>query len=196
MTIIRKMKKSEFFSVRSLFAGLCGALALVFAFSSCDVGLGESIDTSVPTVAITEPSSSSSVSGNIEIKGVASDDKSLDKVVLTITNTATKEVTTQTTKITGKDWSIVLDKLNFKDGTYSVDVVAYDGAGRVSGTASRVFDVDNTPPVFCVTKPNSISIDDPAAYGRDVTIKGEIADDHAVKQMEIRVFKKEGQDNV
>ena len=191
MTINRKMKKSEFFSVRSLFAGLCGALALVFAFSSCDVGLGESIDTSVPTVAITEPSSSSSVSGNIEIKGVASDDKSLDKVVLTITNTATKEVTTQTTKITGKDWSIVLDKLNFKDGTYSVDVVAYDGAGRVSGTASRVFDVDNTPPVFCVTKPNSISIDDPAAYGRDVTIKGEIADDHAVKQMEIRVFKKE-----
>lgn len=191
MTIIRKMKKSEFFSVRSLFAGLFGALALVFAFSSCDVGLGESIDTSVPTVTITEPSSSSSVSGNFVIKGVASDDKSLDKVVLTITNTATKEVTTQTTKITGKDWSIVLDKLNFKDGTYSVDVVAYDGAGRVSGTASRVFDVDNTPPVFCVTKPNSIAIEDPAAYGRDVTIKGEIADDHAVKQMEIRVFKKE-----
>ena len=186
------MKKSEFFSVRSLFAGLCGALALVFAFSSCDVGLGESIDTSVPTVAITEPSSSSSVSGNIEIKGVASDDKSLDKVVLTITNTATKEVTTKTTKITGKDWSIVLDKLNFKDGTYSVDVVAYDGAGRVSGTASRVFDVDNTPPVFCVTKPNSIAIEDPAAYGRDVTIKGEIADDHAVKQMDIRVFKVQG----
>lgn len=185
------MKKSEFFSVHSLFAGLCGALALIFAFASCDVGLGESIDTSVPTVSITQPASSSSVSGDFVIGGVASDDKSLDKVVLTITNTATKEVTTQTTKITGKDWSIVLDKLNFKDGTYSVDVVAYDGAGRVSGTASRVFDVDNTPPVFCVTKPNSISIDDPAAYGRDVTIKGEIADDHAVKQMEIRVFKKE-----
>lgn len=191
MTISRKMKKSEFFSVHSLFAGLCGALALIFAFASCDVGLGESIDTSVPTVSITEPTSSSSVSGDFVIKGVASDDKSLDKVVLTIKNTATGEVTTQTTNISGKNWSIVLDKLNFKDGTYSVDVVAYDGAGRVSGTASRVFDVDNTPPVFCVTKPNSITIEDPAAYGRDVTIKGEIADDHAVKQMEIRVFKKD-----
>lgn len=191
MTINRKMKKSEFFSVHSLFAGLCGALALVFAFSSCDVGLGESIDTSVPTVSITQPASSSSVSGDFVIGGVANDDKSLDKVVLTIKNTATGETTTQTTNISGKNWSIVLDKLNFKDGTYSVDVVAYDGAGRVSGTASRVFDVDNTPPVFCVTKPNSISIDDPAAYGRDVTIKGEIADDHTVKQMDIRVFKKD-----
>ncbi|MEE3410473.1 MAG: Ig-like domain-containing protein [Treponema sp.] len=191
MTINRKMKKSEFFSVHSLFAGLFGALALFFAFSSCDVGLGESIDTSVPTVSITEPASSSSVSGNFVISGVANDDKSLDKVVLTIKNTATGATTTQTTKITGKNWSVVLDKLNFKDGTYSVDVVAYDGAGRVSGTASRVFDVDNTPPVFCVTKPNSITIEDPAAYGRDVTIKGEIADDHAVKQMEIRVFKKD-----
>ncbi len=191
MTINRKMKKSEFFSVHSLFAGLCGALALVFAFASCDVGLGESIDTSVPTVSITQPASSTSVSGDFVIGGVANDDKSLDKVVLTIKNTATGETTTQTTNISGKNWSIVLDKLNFKDGTYSVDVVAYDGAGRVSGTASRVFDVDNTPPVFCVTKPNSISIDDPAAYGRDVTIKGEIADDHTVKQMDIRVFKKD-----
>ena len=191
MTIIRKMKKSEIFSVHSRFAGLCGALALIFALSlsSCDVGLGEKIDTSVPTVSITEPASSSSVSGDFVIKGSANDDKSLDKVVLTIKNTVTGEETVQTTKITGKDWSIVLDKMNFEDGTYSVDVVAYDGAGRVSGMASRVFDVDNTPPVFCLAKPNSISINDPAAYGRDVTIKGEIADDHAIKQMQVRVFK-------
>ena len=192
MTIIRKMKKSEFFSVHSLFVGLCGAFALIFALASCDVGLGESIDTSTPTVSINYPSSSSSVSGDLVIKGSANDDKSLDKVVLTIKNTATGEVTTQTTPISGKNWEVVLDKLNFPDGTYSVDVVAYDGAGRVSGTASRVFDVDNTPPVFCVTKPNSIKITDPAAFGRDVTIKGEIADDHAITQMDIRVFTDDG----
>ena len=97
------MKKSEFFSVHSLFAGLCGALALIFAFASCDVGLGESIDTSVPTVSITQPASSSSVSGDFVIGGVANDDKSLDKVVLTIKNTATGETTTQTINISGKN---------------------------------------------------------------------------------------------
>ncbi|MBR5097587.1 MAG: hypothetical protein IK094_10840 [Treponema sp.] len=194
MTIIRKMKKSYFFSGHSLFAGLCAsfALSLVFAFASCETGLGESIDTSIPTVTILQPASSSSISGNLVISGVASDDKSLSNVVITIKNTATNQVTTQSSPILGTSWQVVLDKSYFKDGTYSVDVVAYDSAGRVSGTANRVFDVDNTPPVFCITKPNSLKISDPAPFGRDVTIKGEIADDHAVKQMDIRVFKSDG----
>lgn len=194
MTIIRKMKKSDFFNGHSLFAGLCSVFALffVFAFASCETGLGESIDTSVPTVTITQPASSSSISGDLVISGVANDDKSLSNVVLTIKNTATNQVTTQVAPITGTNWQVVLSKVNFRDGTYSVDVVAYDAAGRVSGTANRVFDVDNTPPVFCVTKPNSLKISDPAPFGRDVTIKGEIADDHAVKQMDIRVFKSDG----
>ena len=192
MTIIRKMKKSDFFSGHSLFAGLLASAALVFAFASCETGLGESIDTSVPTVTITQPTSSASVSGDFVISGVANDDKSLDKVVLTIKNTATNQVTTQIVPVSGTSWQVVLGKSGFKDGTYSVDVVAYDSAGRVSGTANRVFDVDNTPPVFCLTKPNSIRITDPAPFGRDVTIKGEIADDHTVKQMDIRVFKSDG----
>ena len=194
MTIIRKMKKSYFFSGHSLFAGLCAsfALSLVFALASCETGLGESIDVSVPTVSILQPASSSSISGDLVISGVANDDKSLSKVVLTIKNTATNQVSVQVAPITGTTWQVVLNKLGFKDGTYSVDVVAYDSAGRVSGTANRVFDIDNTPPVFCITKPNSLKISDPAPFGRDVTIKGEIADDHVVKQMDIRVFKSDG----
>ena len=191
MTIMRKMKKSEFFSVRSLFAGLCGALALVFAFASCDTGLGESIDTSVPTVTVTEPESGAVLSGSFSISGTCKDDKSIDKVLVTVTNTGTgSQVGVYSAKISGNSWTYEISGL--ADGTYSAGAVCYDGAGRKSGEASKVFEVDSTPPVFCVTKPNSLSITDPAAYGRDVTIKGEIADDHTVKQMDIRVFKVQG----
>ncbi|MBO4547331.1 MAG: hypothetical protein J5700_07120, partial [Treponema sp.] len=198
MTIIRKMKKSVLFSGHSLFAGLCASIALVFAFASCETGLGESIDTSAPTVTITYPTSSSSVNGDLVIKGVANDDKSLSKVVLNVKDAkdAAAEVQTFESGISGKEWSVSVSKDKFPDGTYSVDVVAYDGAGRASGTATRVFDVDNTPPVVCLTKPNSLDINDPAAYGRDVTIKGEIADDHAVKQMYVRVFKRDSSTGV
>ena len=188
MTIMRKMKKSEFFSVRSLFAGLCGALALIFAFASCDTGLGESIDTSVPTVTVTEPESGAVLSGSFSISGTCKDDKSIDKVLVTVTNTGTgSQVGVYSATISGNSWTYEMSGL--ADGTYSAGAVCYDGAGRKSVEASKVFEVDSTPPVFCVTKPNSLSITDPAAYGRDVTIKGEIADDHTVKQMDIRVFK-------
>lgn len=185
MTIIKFMNKSC-----ALF-GLLAVLLIALAASSCDVGLGESIDTSAPTVTITYPSSSSSVSGSLIIRGVCHDDKSLDKVVVTVTNTKDPdaEPITKESKISGNDWSVVLDGMDFPDGTYSADVVVYDGAGRTSVTANRVFDVDNTPPVFCLTKPNSIDISDPAAYGRDVVVRGEIADDHAVQQMDIAVYK-------
>ena len=190
MTIIEKMKKLDFFSGHSLFAGLCAsfALSLVFAFASCDAGLGESIDTSEPTVTITSPASDAVLSGSFEVAGSCKDDKAVASVAVTIKNTVSDQViVTENAKINGNKWTLKVDSL--LDGTYSASAICYDAAGRKSGVASRVFDVDSTPPVFCVTKPNSLNITDPAAYVRDVTIKGEIADDHTVKQMDIRVFK-------
>lgn len=190
MTIIDKMKKSKFFSGHSLFAGLCFAFALsaAFYFASCDAGLGESIDTTEPSVSITAPQSGGVVSGVVSVSGTCKDDKAVASVSVSIKNTLTEEVVkTENAAISGTDWTLNVDSL--PDGTYSADAICYDAAGRKSGVASRVFDVDNTPPVFCVTKPNSLTITDPAAYGRDVVIKGEIADDHTVKQMDVRVFK-------
>ncbi len=189
--MIKMMKKSKI--AQGLFAALfCSFAAL--AIVSCDVGLGESIDTSAPTVSIVSPASSSSIGGNLVIKGVCSDDKSLDRVVVKVkdANKDAAETYTYTSKVNGNDWSVVLEKENFPDGTYTADVVVYDSAGRVSGTATRVFDVDNTPPVFCASKPNSILVDSPAAYGRDVVVSGEIADDHTVQKMDVRVFKIDG----
>lgn len=191
MTIMRKMKKSEFFGMRSLFAGLFGALALIFVFASCDTGLGESIDTSVPVVTVSSPESGAVLSGTVNISGSCTDDKAVARVAVTVTNTLTGvQAGVYNAAIVGNTWTLAVK--NLADGTYSANAICYDAAGRQSGVASRVFDVDSTPPVFCVTKPNSLSITDPAAYGRDVTIKGEIADDHAVKQMDIRVFKVQG----
>ena len=193
MTIIRKMKKS-IFSVHSLFAGLL-ALPIValtlFAFASCDAGLGESIDTTEPKVTITGPDSGAVLCTPFNITGTCVDDKAVASVAITIKDTATDQIVkNESATINGNNWTLQVSSL--ADGTYSASAICYDAAGRKSGVASRVFDVDNTPPVFCVTKPNSLSIADPAAYGRDVTIKGEIADDHAVKQMDIRVFKFQG----
>ncbi len=184
MTIFKTMKNIVFFLIA--FFGLLAEFSL---FISCDAGLGESVDTSAPNVSITTPAASASISGNVLISGSCSDDKGVARVVITVNNTVTKESNQYEIKPDANNWTADIDKAVFKDGTYSVDAVAYDNAGRVSDTANRVFDVDNTPPVFCVTRPNSLNIKDPAAFGRTVIIKGEIADDHAISSMNIRVFK-------
>ena len=175
------------------------ALFAALAFFACDdAGLGESIDTAAPTVSITSPKSSQVLSGLITISGTCYDDKKVGSVSVTVTNTSTnKTVGTYTAVAVGNSWSVKVNAPKdgvypMPDGIYSANAVCYDIFGRKSGLASRVFEVDITAPVFCVTSPNSLDKDDPAAYGRSVKIKGEIADDHAIKQMDIRVFKIDG----
>lgn len=194
--IERKTKKFSFAkkAARTLFAAL--ALPAAFAFFACDdAGLGESIDTTEPSVSIKSPESSAVISGAFKVTGTCFDDKAVASVVVTVTNTVTGEkIGTHVAAITGNDWTLDLNqpaegKYPLADGTYSASAICYDAAGRQSGAASRVFEIDNTAPVFCITSPNSLNINDPAAFGRSVKIKGEIADDHAIKQMDIRVFK-------
>ena len=171
------------------------ALFAATAFAACDAGLGESVDTSAPTVAVTSPASSAVLGGAFNVEGTCFDDKAVARVVVTVANTGTgAEIGTYNAAISGNNWTLTLNEpangaYPMLDGTYSASAICYDAVGRQSGVASRVFEVDNTAPVFCVTSPNSLNISDPAAYGRSVKIKGEIADDHAISSMDIRVFK-------
>ena len=80
-------------------------------------------------------------------------------------------------------------KLLLADGKYEVNVTAYDASGHSSGARSRSFVVDSTAPVFIVSKPNSVKIDDPASYGRSVQITGTICEDNGTKEMKVRIFK-------
>lgn len=175
------------------------ALFVSLAFFACDgAGLGESIDTIAPVVTVTGPESSAVLSGAFKVEGTCFDDKGIANVIVTVTNTGSGEqVGVYAATLGLNSWSLELNqpqdgKYPMADGTYSASAVCFDAAGRQSGAASRVFEVDNTAPVFCITSPNSLNIDDPAAFGRSVKIKGEIADDHAIKQMDIRVFKYSG----
>ncbi|MCR4925050.1 MAG: hypothetical protein K5917_02050, partial [Clostridiales bacterium] len=206
MTIIDKMKNVLFRQKNpqkkasfQICFGIASLLVFAFFFAACDdAGLGESIDTTAPIVSITSPESSAVIKDAFEIKGTCFDDKAVASVIVTITNTVSGEkIDTKAAAISGNEWTLAVNQpangtFPLPDGTYSASAICYDAAGRQSGEASRVFEIDNTAPVFCITSPNSLNIDDPAAFGRSVKIKGEIADDHPISSMDIRVFKAAG----
>ena len=188
------------------FAALAFA-AFLFSLSSCDVGLGESVDTQAPTIEITYPPVSAVIRDSFILYGSWSDDKSVSKISVSVMNTETKEVVLSnvSAEIGSGSWQIELNNKDdsnknyyngwqFADGTYQISVVATDNAGHTSGTVSRTFDIDNTPPVFVISNPGVVKKAgvSASAYGSIFTIDGTIADDHTISSMDVTIYDASG----
>ena len=191
------MKRFSLFTI--LFALLSG-----FIFFSCEVGLGEAVDTEAPKITIDYPESKAIVRDSFVLAGTCSDDIAVTKVVVSILDEKNKTVTgydfkqpvVETTIDEKQFWSVPLnEKLQdgtypLKDGKYTFRAVAYDGAGRKSGELERDLEIDNTAPVFIINSPGSISTE--SSFGSVFKIEGSIAEIHTVKEMNLTIFDADG----
>lgn len=142
-----------------------------FIFFSCEVGLGEAVDTEAPKLTIDYPEAKAIVRDGFVLAGTCSDDIAVTKVVVSILDEENKTVTgydfkqpvVETTIEEKQFWSVTLNEqlqdgtYPLKDGKYTFRAVAYDGAGRKSGELERDLEIDNTAPVFIINSPGSIS---------------------------------------
>ncbi|MFA6938231.1 MAG: Ig-like domain-containing protein [Treponema sp.] len=126
-------------------------IVIVINLLSCQIGLGSSVDTESPAIAIEYPAAASCIKGEFVLAGSCSDDKGVTSVSVSITNSTTfktygpYEATVNSKKTS---WSVNLNKAStdssaangwsFPDGKYEVAVVASDQAGHSSGETSRV----------------------------------------------------------
>ncbi|MCI7798465.1 MAG: Ig-like domain repeat protein, partial [Spirochaetia bacterium] len=175
-----------------------------FIFFSCEVGLGEAVDTEAPKITIDYPESKAIVRDSFVLAGTCSDDIAVTKVVVSILDEKNKTVTgydfkqpvVETTIDEKQFWSVPLnEKLQdgtypLKDGKYTFRAVAYDGAGRKSGELERDLEIDNTAPVFIINSPGSISTE--SSFGSVFKIEGSIAENHTVKEMNLTIFDADG----
>ncbi len=181
----------------------------------CKVGLGETVDTEPPKVYIENPKIKAIVSSDIEANGTWEDDKGVSRIEITVTNNDTNTVIIPGTdgqvakaELSGKNWSYTLlttasenaearaaetQSPILMDGTYKLSVMAYDNVGHASAQMERIFEVDNNPPVFVLSRPASLEGNaNPSAYGRKIEIKGVISDDHFDDVMNVHVFREDG----
>ncbi|WP_294429312.1 Ig-like domain-containing protein [uncultured Treponema sp.] len=187
---------------------------ILLLLSSCgeNSGLGATIDTESPVLTIAYPPASSAVRGTFYLAGTCTDDKAVTRVEVSVTNLDTqKNYGTYPAEIDhlAETWKISLNKedtLNpkyfngweYPDGNYKFDVTAYDAAGHSSGTSSQSFDIDNTPPVFVISKPGVVrsdTLEDSAKiskYGSIFTIEGTISESHLVSSMEVLIYDENG----
>lgn len=182
--------------MRKLFAFLF-VIATFLCVLSCNVGLGESVDTEPPTVSVLYPPESSIIRDSFILSGKTEDDKEVKEVKIIVKeingNNATP-VQTHVVKPVDEIWQVELNVKNeteslypLKDGKYTVDITSTDTAGRVSGISSRTFEIDNTAPVFVIKSPGITKIESATPYGSIFKVVGTIADDHEIESMTVNI---------
>ena len=173
--------------------------------TSCEVGLGASVDTQPPTVDVQVPSADFIVRDIFTMKGNCSDEQGLQSITVTLRNSQTGEFYPKTetpyeAKINKEqtEWECVVDPFaegnKIPDGSYEATVIATDKAGRKT-SATKSFKIDNTAPLLILTRPatklTSEGKIDPSSvdtYGQELSITGQVADDSNVDLIEINVY--------
>lgn len=191
--------------MRKLFVFLF-VIATFVCVLSCNVGLGESVDTEPPTVSVLYPPESSVIRDSFILSGKTEDDKEVKEVqiiVKEINGNDAKPVQTHVVKPTDDVWQVELNVKNetdilypLKDGKYTVDITSTDTAGRVSGISSRTFEIDNTAPVFVIKSPGITNIESATPYGSIFKVVGTIADDHEIEKMTVNIKDEAGNESV
>lgn len=200
--------KKCFYSVISK-SILLFSLISILIFSSCEVGLGESVDTENPSVEITYPPNGSVIRGAFTFAGVCADDKGVSKVSVTVrkNDDASFVKEYEAKLLDGGKWTCILNEVQddksptalqekvfpFADGKYEIKAVAIDSSNRQSDGISRTYEIDNTPPVFIISSPVVTDTENATEYGSIFKISGKIADDHApLSSMKVSVFDQDG----
>lgn len=147
---------------------------------TCEIGLGNSVDTKPPTVSITYPDSLSVIRGDFVIAGTAVDETALDFVEVSITAKTgvdtgrTFPVGNATIDRTTNKWTISVPA-PAADGKYDVTAIAVDNANRRT-PIFRSFIIDNTPPVLVLQRPstrgNAITPDRFDPFGSELKFYG------------------------
>jgi len=116
------------------------------------VNVSNVIDTTPPTVSITAPLPSLSVSGTVSVQGSASDNAGVTKIELDVDGAAVATTA-------ASPFSFSWNSAGKTNGSHTLTVKAIDGANNV-GSASEMVSVNNpvptvdgTPPVVAITSP-------------------------------------------
>ena len=197
------------FACSKLFRKLLSVLILPTAlilFTTCEVGLGASVDTQPPELTLDYPAGNNlAIMNSFTLSGKAKDETYVGSVEIKLTcNEGIRKGTTygpfaaKLSENVGdgnpQSWSALINEpviaedgtrtYPIPDGSYTASITAYDSVKR-STSLSRVYNIDNTPPIVVLKRPiNSDS------FGQVVKVTGDISDANALKALYFTAYKK------
>ena len=183
--------------MKNKFFGLITILSMVFGitFLSCEIGLGDAVDTMKPEVEFTSPTPNvgAIVRDTFAIAGSWSDDGQIQsaKIKLERKNNDFSKIYDFKCDIKDDKWRYVIDpvKENIIDGQYEATVSFIDGAQHET-KITRTFIVDNKAPIVDLQRPYSTekTNNDLDSYGQKISLEGMAADDNSVGLIEVDFY--------
>ena len=197
------------FACSKLFRKLLSVLILPTAlilFTTCEVGLGASVDTQPPELTLDYPAGNNlAIMNSFTLSGKAKDETYVGSVEIKLTcNEGLRKGTTygpfaaKLSENVGdgnpQSWSVLINEpviaedgtrtYPIPDGSYTASITAYDSVKR-STSLSRVYNIDNTPPIVVLKRPI-----DSDSFGQVVKVTGDISDANALKALYFTAYKK------
>ncbi|UTY29812.1 hypothetical protein [Treponema putidum] len=190
-------------------------LFTVFLSVTCkqNIGLGGTIDIERPDGQIIYPDAGGApIRGSFVMKGTAKDDEGVKDVSVVFKNTETGWVSKQysaglsdvnngsviwtlsvNNEFTGRtrDGHPLVKEYPIPDGKYIATVTVTDITGRTT-SFSREYDIDNTPPVFIVSRPLTTALGQDVSpisesYGAVFTVEGQAEDKNKIEDLTLKV---------
>ena len=151
-----------------------------FAAKPASTAKHNNADTTAPAVAFTAPAAGSTVSGNVNVTGSASDNVSVASVALEVDGGTWQSVSGTTS------WSWSWNTSGSANGTHTLTARATDSSGNIS-TASRTFTVSNAT---ADTTPPSVAISSPASgstVSGTTNVSGSASDNASLSSVAVQV---------
>lgn len=202
---MNKLKK--YFSRTISLIACLGGLSLALTSCGENSGLGSEVDTEAPKIYITYPPASAIIRDKFVLGGKWTDDKLVKSVTVSVkkivSDSEKNEVYSEdVTPDEDGTWQLELNSYDtekgtwqFSDGSYEISAIAKDNAGNYSSENARGFIIDNTAPVLVLTKPTSVDIDNPKAYGRTVQFEGTFSETcpDGIANLEVAFYNESGE---
>lgn len=186
------------------FANAAFIFGALFILNSCEVGLGESVDVTAPSLDISSPADGSIIMNTFNLRGTSSDDTYISLFKIVVSSTSNGRVYANyfaTVDVVTKQWNVNINNRTKKadgtyayeipDGEYTVSVTAIDSAGRTT-EKSRVYKIDNTPPVVVIKRPGATDSGGRAdSFGKTIKLTGDIADSNSLSSLYFTWFRED-----
>jgi hypothetical protein len=132
-------------------------------------------DTTSPIVSISSPKNGATVSGAVNISGLATDDVGISSVEFYVDGS---KKSTDTTFPYSYNWNTTA----VSEGPHTLSAKAYDAAGNIGTSSSVTVSVDNTDPTVSITSPTSGQL-----VSGSTAVTATAADNNAVTKVEFYV---------
>lgn len=138
------------------------------------------------------------------LRGTSSDDTYISLLKIVVSSTSNGRVYANyfaTVDVVTKQWNVNINNRTKKadgtyayeipDGEYTVSVTAIDSAGRTT-EKSRVYKIDNTPPVVVIKRPGATDSGGRAdSFGKTIKLTGDIADSNSLSSLYFTWFRED-----